>query len=96
MTVRFDSATATNNQGHINMETAKKTFQVNAGTRVYYGDINTDKKGGQYVTITEIPTEASPSKKPRQRIFIHANNWDEFKLMIESINDVLTNVKAPF
>lgn len=58
----------------------KPTFtkQISAGTRVYYIDAHVDRKGQQYMAISEIPTDKSPGSKKRQRIFIHAENIEQF------------------
>ena len=67
-------------------EKSKISLQVNAGTRVYYADLHTDSKGDPYVTITEIPTDVAPKGKRRQRVFVHRNNWREFKKMIDGMD----------
>lgn len=52
--------------------------RISAGTRVYFIDAHVDKKSQPFLTISEIPTDKSPGKKKRQRIFIHIENVDQF------------------
>lgn len=51
--------------------------QVSAGTRVYYVDVVSDKKGQRFISLSEIPTYLFPGKGKRQRIFIHRENVDK-------------------
>lgn len=51
---------------------------VSAKTRVYYIDAHVDRKGQQYISISEIPKDKTPGKKERQRVFIHSENIDAF------------------
>lgn len=60
------------------MEKPKFTKQVSGGTRLYYLDVHTDRKGGSYITISEIPTDKNPARKERQRVFIHKEDFDKF------------------
>lgn len=61
----------------INMDTQYST-RVSGGTRIYYLDVHTDKKGSPYITITEVPTEKNPARRERQRVFIHREDFDKF------------------
>ena len=65
--------------------------RISAGTRVYYIDVHTDRKGQKYVSLSEIPTDKSPGKKKRQRIFLHAENVDKF---VEALAEVATYIKS--
>lgn len=66
-----------------------KSVSVSAGTRLYYFDAQTDKKGQPYVTITEAPTENNPGNKKRSRIFVHVEDLDNFaKAFVEISNHV--------
>lgn len=65
--------------------------QISAGTRVYYIDVHEDRKGQRYVAITEIPTEAHPNLKKRERIFIHADKFDDFT---DALKEVATHMKG--
>ncbi len=64
--------------------------RISAGTRVYYIDAHTDRKGQPFISISEIPTDKSPGKKKRQRIFLHAENVDKFA---EALAEVATQIK---
>ncbi len=64
--------------------------RVSAGTRVYYVDARIDRKGQKYISLSEIPTDKSPGKKERQRIFLHAENVDKFA---EALAEVATYIK---
>ncbi len=68
--------------------------RISAGTRVYYIDVNSDTKGQEYLTLTEIPVEKSLpdgiKKQKRQRIFIHANNAESFLKVLE---EAVTHIK---
>lgn len=65
------------------------TKRISAGTRVYYIDARADCKGQQYISISEIPTDKSPGKKKRQRIFLHAENIELFaKAFAEVANHI--------
>ena len=66
------------------------TRSISAGTRVYYVDANKDKKGQYYVSISQIPTDKSPSEKERQRIFIHTEKLDAF---VEALSDIVNLIK---
>lgn len=71
----------------------KFSKRISAGTRVYYIDVNTDTKGQEYLTLTEIPVEKSlpdgVKKQKRQRIFIHANNAESvLKVLTEAVNHI--------
>lgn len=67
----------------------KPTFtrQISAGTRVYYIDAHVDRKGQRYMAISEIPTDKSPGNKKRQRIFIHAENIEQFSQAFAEVAD---------
>lgn len=60
------------------MEKPKFTKRVSGGTRLYYIDVHTDRKGADYITISEIPTDKNPARKERQRVFIHREDFDKF------------------
>lgn len=66
------------------------TRRISAGTRVYYIDAHSDRKGQQFISISEIPTDKSPGKKKRQRIFIHAENIGQFA---EAFAEVANHIK---
>ncbi|MBD5231911.1 MAG: PUR family DNA/RNA-binding protein [Bacteroidales bacterium] len=70
----------------------KPTFskRISAGTRVYYIDVHIDRKGQPYVAISEIPTDKSPNKKQRQRIFLHRENIEKFA---RAFAEVATHIK---
>lgn len=65
---------------------------ISAGTRVYYLDARADRKGQPYITISEIPTDKAPSKKKRQRIFIHAENVEQFAQAFGELANEIKNV----
>lgn len=71
----------------------KPTFskRISAGTRAYYIDARIDRKGQPYITITEIPTEKSPGKNTRQRIFIHATNVNQFARAFAEVANHIKN-----
>ncbi len=75
------AAAASSTHHQKKMEEPIYSKRISAGTRVYYADVRVDKKGQRYMTLTEIPTEKSPGKSKRQRIFIHAENVAEFIAM---------------
>lgn len=64
---------------------------VSAGTRVYYIDALTDRKGQPYISISEIPTDKSPAEKKRQRIFIHKENIERFAEAFAEVADLIKN-----
>lgn len=79
-----------NNQHIINMEiNSKLSKRISAGTRVYYIDVLEDKKSQPYVSISEIPTSASPNKK-RHRIFLFGKNVER---MARVLDDVARNLR---
>lgn len=65
--------------------------RISAGTRVYFLDANVDKKSQPYLTISEIPTDKSPGKKKRQRIFIHIENVDQFTDALAEVSEFIKN-----
>lgn len=67
----------------------KPTFSksISAGTRVYYIDARSDSKDQPYISISEIPTDKSPGKKKRQRVFIHAENVEQFARAFAEVAD---------
>lgn len=74
------------------MEKPKFTVMVSGGTRLYYFDVHTDRKGATYFTISEIPTDKNPARKERQRVFIHREDFDKFaKAFAEVANYVKTS-----
>lgn len=64
---------------------------ISAGTRVYYIDAHTDCKGQPYMSISEIPTDKSPGKKKRQRIFLHKENIEQFAQAFAEVADKIKN-----
>lgn len=73
------------------MDTALMSKKVSAGTRVYYMDAYTDRKGQPYLSISEIPTDSNPGNKQRKRIFVHRNNLRRFA---EVFNEMAAWVQA--
>lgn len=65
--------------------------RISAGTRVYYIDAHTDRKGQPYISISEIPTDKSPGKKKRQCIFLHAENVDQFAQAFAEVANHIKN-----
>lgn len=65
--------------------------RISAGTRVYYIDAHTDSKGQHYISISEIPTDKSPGKKKRQRIFLHAENIEKFAQAFAEVANHIKN-----
>ncbi len=65
--------------------------RISAGTRVYYIDAHTDSKGQHYISISEIPTDKSPGKKKRQRIFLHVKNVDQFAQAFAEVANHIKN-----
>lgn len=65
--------------------------RISAGTRVYYLDAHADHKGQPFMTLSEIPTDKSPGKKKRQRIFIHVENLDKFAEAFAEVADFIRN-----
>ena len=65
--------------------------RVSAGTRVYYIDAHVDHKCQPYITLSEIPTDKSPGKKKRQRIFIHFENVDKIAEAFSKVADYVKN-----
>lgn len=65
--------------------------RISAGTRVYYIDAHTDRKGQPYMSISEIPTDKSPGKKKRQRIFLHVENVDQFAQAFAEVANHIKN-----
>lgn len=64
---------------------------VSAGSRVYYVDVNVDRKGQKYMAITEIPTGKAAQKKKRQRVFVHAENIDRFAQAFAEVSGFIKN-----
>lgn len=64
---------------------------VSAKTRVYYIDAHVDRKGQHYISVSEIPKDKTPGKKERQRVFIHAENMDEF---LSALSEVANQIKG--
>lgn len=65
--------------------------RISAGTRVYYIDAHTDRKGQPYMSISEIPTDKSPGKKKRQRVFLHKENIEQFAQAFAEVADQIKN-----
>lgn len=68
-----------------------KSKRVSGGTRVYYFDVRKDKRDKKYLAISEIPTDDSPGKKKRQRIFIHSENIDDFVKALTELAEEIKN-----
>ena len=49
--------------------------KVRAGTRTYYFDECTDKKGNRFISIAEVPH--TPNRH-RHRIFVHEEDFEKF------------------
>ncbi len=64
---------------------------VSAGTRVYYFDAIVDRHGQPFISVSEIPTEKAPGKKKRQRVFIHASNFDAFAKAFSEVSQFVKN-----
>lgn len=87
----FDSHTAHHIiKYNIRMDKPINSRSISAQSRVYYIDSHSDKKGQQYIIISEIPKNKAPGNKKRQRIFIHAENLDKF---IEAFKEVSETIK---
>lgn len=67
-----------------------KSVQVSTGTRVYYFDVHKDRRGDEYISVSEIPTDSSPGNKKRNHIFIHAQNADR---IMSALNEVVDYIK---
>ena len=74
------------------MEQNKQIFSksISTGTRVYYFDVCADGKDQKYMSISEIPTDKSPKKKRRQRIFIHSQNIEKFVAALGEATNFIT------
>lgn len=72
------------------MDKAIASRCISTGTRVYYFDERKDRKGQQYLVISEIPTDKSPGKKKRQRLFVHSANIEKFA---EAFNSMIEHMK---
>ena len=73
------------------MDKPLTTKCISALTRVYYIDTHKDRKGQQYLTISEIPKDKTPGNKKRQRVFVHANNADAF---LEAVKEAVQTIKS--
>ncbi len=67
------------------MEKPFITRRVSAGSRVYYIDAHTDRKGQHYIAISEIPTGKPGAKRRRHRVFVHRENLDKFSKAIAEV-----------
>lgn len=65
--------------------------QVNAKTRVYYFDVQKDKKGQPFLVISEIPKDKSPGKKERKRIVVFPENLEKFEDALFEVIEILNN-----
>lgn len=65
--------------------------RICAGTRIYYVDAKTDRKGQRYISLSEIPTDRAPEGKRRQRVFIHAENVAH---VIEALNKAAAVIRG--
>lgn len=72
------------------MDQPTKTIRVSAGTRIYYFDALTDKKGQPYLSISEIPTDTNPGNKKRRRIFVHSEDFGKFA---KAFNEIANHIK---
>lgn len=73
------------------MDKPEYTRHISAGTRVYYIDAFVDRKGQPYISVSEIPTDKSPGKRKRQRIFVHAENVDKFAAAFAEVASLIKN-----
>ena len=64
---------------------------VSAGTRVYYMDAHSDKKGQPYISISEVPTRRNPGKKERRRIFVHLEDIPKFAEAFAKVAKYITD-----
>lgn len=85
------SLPTTSSKHIIKMDKPIISKRISAGTRVYYIDAHTDRKGQPYISISEIPTDKSPGKKKRQRIFLHAENVDQFAQAFAEVANHIKN-----
>ncbi|MCF0219361.1 MAG: DUF3276 family protein [Muribaculaceae bacterium] len=67
------------------MKTFSKT--VSAGARLYYFDVRADKKGNEYVSITEMNTR----NEQRSCIYIHREHIDKF---LEALNETKVSLNG--
>lgn len=88
--LRCRSRPSHQHQHIINMDTQYST-RVSGGTRIYYFDVHTDKKGSPYITITEVPTEKNPARKERQRVFIHREDFDKFAAAFAEVTNFINS-----
>lgn len=65
-----------------------KTTKVKAGTRTYYFDECTDKKGNRFISIAEV---SHIQNRKRHRIFVHEEDFEKFaegfNSIVKTIND---------
>ena len=76
---------------HINNMATQYSTRVSGGTRIYYFDVHTDKKGSPYITITEVPTEKNPARKERQRVFTHRADLAKFATALAEGNNFINS-----
>lgn len=66
-----------------------KTTKVKAGTRTYYFDECTDKKGNRFISIAEVP---HTKNRHRHRIFVHEEDFEKFAEGFSVISKSIKNV----
>ena len=84
------SASSTNTSSTMEKEPIF-TKCVSAGTRVYYMDAHSDKKGQPYISISEVPTRRNPGKKDRRRIFVHMEDITKFAEAFAEVAKYITD-----
>ena len=67
-----------------------KTTKVKAGTRTYYFDECTDKKGNRFISIAEVP---HTKNRHRHRIFVHEEDFEKFAEGFRLISKAIQNGK---
>lgn len=91
---RFDSCRSAHHQTNTSSTMEKEpifTKCVSAGTRVYYMDAHSDKKGQPYISISEVPTRRNPGKKERRRIFVHLEDIPKFAEAFAEVAKYITD-----
>lgn len=66
-----------------------KTTKVKAGTRTYYFDECTDKKGNRFISIAEVP---HTKNRHRHRIFVHEEDFEKFAEGFITMSKSIKNV----
>lgn len=72
------------------------TIRMRAGRRTYYFDVKCDRKGEQYLTITESRPRLSPDGTPagfdKQKLFVYAEDMQPF---VAAIMQAATAMQTP-